>query len=244
MVLSPLVGMALAALLLGAIKLVFRRTGADRTERGFRYGQLASSAAVSLGHGTNDAQKTMGVSAALLVATGYLEAGGEELTIPLWVVLAAHSAIALGTLSGGWRIVRTMGHRITELRPARGFAAETAAAVALFGSTAVGAPVSTTQTVAGSVTGVGVADRETTVNWGVFGQMALCWVITIPTAALAAGAIYQVTQISNHLLAGVVLGLLGAFAVAVLAVGVRKTLRAADLAPETPSRPERQPVAG
>jgi inorganic phosphate transporter, PiT family len=155
-----------------------------------------SSAAVSLGHGTNDAQKTMGVIAALLVATGHQHASGDKLPIPLWVVLAAHTAIALGTISGGWRIVHTMGQRITELRPARGMAAETGAAVALFGSTALGAPVSTTQTVAGAVTGVGAVTKGVPVNWSVFGQMALAWVVTIPAAALAAAGVFALTQLA------------------------------------------------
>jgi PiT family inorganic phosphate transporter len=188
LVVSPIAGLLLAGLLMALLNLWLRNRHESGSERAFKAGQLVSSAAVSLGHGTNDAQKTMGVIAALLVATGHLQAGGDKLQIPLWVVLAAHSAIALGTISGGWRIVETLGQRITELRPARGMAAETGAAVALFGSTALGAPVSTTHTVAGAVTGVGAVTRGVPVNWTVFGQMALAWVVTIPAAALAGAA--------------------------------------------------------
>jgi inorganic phosphate transporter, PiT family len=137
-VVSPIAGMLLAAALMALANWWLARHRESGDERVSKAGQLLSSAAVSPGHGTNDAQKTMGVIAALLVATGHL-GGGDKLTIPLWVVLAAHAAIALGTLSGGWRIVQTMGMRITELRPARGVAAETGAAIALFGSTALGA---------------------------------------------------------------------------------------------------------
>jgi PiT family inorganic phosphate transporter len=168
LVVSPIAG-----LLMALLNLWLRGRHESGNERAFKAGQLVSSAAVSLEHGTNDAQKTMGVIAALLVATGHLQASGDKLPIPLWVVLAAHAAIALGTISGGWRIVQTLGQRITELRPARGMAAETGAAIALFGSTAVGAPVSTTHTMAGAVTGVGVVTRGVPVNWTVFGQMAL-----------------------------------------------------------------------
>ena len=137
-VISPVAGLLLAAGLMWLLNLWLRRHDESGNERVFKAGQLVSSAAMSLGHGTNDAQKTMGVIAALLVATGHLQASGDKLPIPLWVVLAAHTAIALGTISGGWRIVHTLGQRVTELRPARGMAAETGAAIALFGSTALG----------------------------------------------------------------------------------------------------------
>ena len=137
-VISPVAGLLLAAGLMWLCNLWLGRRRESGNERVFKAGQLVSSAAMSLGHGTNDAQKTMGVIAALLVATGHLQASGDKLPIPLWVVLAAHTAIALGTISGGWRIVHTLGQRVTELRPARGMAAETGAAIALFGSTALG----------------------------------------------------------------------------------------------------------
>jgi PiT family inorganic phosphate transporter len=229
LVISPIAGLLLAGLLMAVINLWLRGRRESGSERGFKLGQLVSSAAVSLGHGTNDAQKTMGVIAALLVATGHLQASGDKLPIPLWVVLAAHSAIALGTISGGWRIVETMGRRITELRPARGMAAETGAAIALFGSTALGAPVSTTHTVAGAVTGVGAVTKGAPVNWSVFGQMALAWVFTIPAAALAAATIFAATQLGSHLLAGILLALLGAGLVWALALGLRRTTRSAHL---------------
>jgi PiT family inorganic phosphate transporter len=229
LVVSPVAGLLLAGLLMALLNLWLRGHRASGSERAFKAGQLVSSAAVSLGHGTNDAQKTMGVIAALLVATGHLQASGDKLPIPLWVVLAGHSAIALGTISGGWRIVQTMGQRITELRPARGMAAETGAAIALFGSTALGAPVSTTHTVAGAVTGVGVVTRGAAVNWAVFGQMALAWVFTIPAAALASAAVYAATQLSSHVLAGILLALLGVALAWALAVGLRRTVRAAHL---------------
>jgi inorganic phosphate transporter, PiT family len=145
---------------------------------------------VSLAHGGNDAQKTMGVIAALLVATGHLHADGGTLPIPWWVGLAAETAIALGTVSGGWRIVRTMGTRITQLRPISGFAAETGAALALFGSTALGAPVSTTHTVAGAIAGVGSENRASSVNWSIFRRIAVAWLVTLPVAALVGALAY------------------------------------------------------
>jgi PiT family inorganic phosphate transporter len=226
-VVSPIAGLLLAGLLMALINLWLRNHRESGSERMFKVGQLVSSAAVSLGHGTNDAQKTMGVIAALLVATGHLAGGGDKLQIPLWVVLAAHSAIALGTISGGWRIVETMGMRITRLLPARGVAAETGAAIALFGSTALGAPVSTTHTVAGSVTGVGTVTRGVPVNWSVFGQMAIAWVVTIPAAALLAGGVYGVTQLDSPGAAAVLLGIFGAVLLTALAFGLRRTARSA-----------------
>ncbi len=226
-VVSPIAGLLLAGLLMALINLWLRNHRNSGSERVFKVGQLVSSAAVSLGHGTNDAQKTMGVIAALLVATGHLAGGGDKLQIPLWVVLAAHSAIALGTISGGWRIVETMGMRITRLLPARGVAAETGAAIALFGSTALGAPVSTTHTVAGSVTGVGTVTRGVPVNWSVFGQMAIAWVVTIPAAALLAAGVYGVTQLDSPGAAAVLLGIFGAALLTVLTFGLRRTARGA-----------------
>jgi len=226
-VVSPIAGLLLAGLLMALINLWLRNHRESGSERVFKVGQLVSSAAVSLGHGTNDAQKTMGVIAALLVATGHLAGGGDKLQIPLWVVLAAHSAIALGTISGGWRIVETMGMRITRLLPARGVAAETGAAIALFSSTALGAPVSTTHTVAGSVTGVGTVTRGVPVNWSVFGQMAIAWVVTIPAAALLAAGVYGVTQLNSPGAAAVLLGIFGAVLLTALAFGLRRTARSA-----------------
>jgi PiT family inorganic phosphate transporter len=241
-VVSPVAGLLLAALLMWLINLWLDRHRESGNERIFKAGQLLSSAAVSLGHGTNDAQKTMGVIAALLVATGHLSGSGDQLSIPLWVVLSAHSAIALGTISGGWRIVETMGLRITQLRPARGVAAETGAAIALFGSTAVGAPVSTTHTVAGAVSGVGVATRGAPVNWTVFGQMAVAWVLTIPTAALAAAGVFGITQLSSHAAAATLLAILGAALATALLLGLRRTARGRQFEPDR-IEPGRAPAA-
>jgi predicted metal-binding membrane protein len=182
---------------MAVLRMIFARRDVGRTERGFRALQLVSSAAVSLGHGGNDAQKTMGVITALLVATGHAAAHGGKLHVPLWTVLACEAMIALGTFSGGWRIVRTMGFTITELRPVSGFAAETSAAIALFGSTALGAPVSTTHTVAGAVSGVGITNRGTTTNWSVFGRVALAWLFTMPFTAVVAAAAYELTPLKD-----------------------------------------------
>jgi PiT family inorganic phosphate transporter len=204
MVVSPLVGFVLAAVLMGSLRLALRNRDEERAQRRFGKAQLVSSALVSLGHGGNDAQKTMGVIAAVLIATGHLSAEGD-IDVPLWVVLLAHTAIALGTYAGGWRIVRTMGQRITELRPVSGFAAETSAAVALFVSTHVGAPVSTTQTVAGAIGGAGVANRGTHVDWRVFGRVVAAWVITVPAAALIGAATYLVTAEPPPIVAGVII---------------------------------------
>jgi inorganic phosphate transporter, PiT family len=239
-VVSPLAGLAVGAALMAVARAVERRTGrgdsprAD-SARGFAALQLASSAALSLGHGSNDAQKTMGVIAALLVSTGYLAGGGEEIPVPLWVVLSAHAAIAIGTFSGGWNIVRTMGTRITELRPAGGFAAETGAAVALFGSTAVGAPVSTTHTVAGAVTGVGLASRGQAVSWMVARRMVLTWVVTLPAAGLTAAALYGVTQLPGPARA-MLLALLAVAAAVLAGLAWRGAARAGDISRELEQR--------
>jgi inorganic phosphate transporter, PiT family len=179
-VLSPLIGLAAGLLLTLLIYWVFHRNrNIERLNRGFRHGQLASAAAFSLGHGANDAQKTMGVILALLIATGHATAGSST---PLWVVLSAHTAIALGTLTGGWRIVKTMGSRITRLQPVGGVAAEWAAAVTLFATSAAGIPVSTTHTITGGIVGVGAARRLSAVRWGVAGRVVWAWVLTIPGA--------------------------------------------------------------
>jgi inorganic phosphate transporter, PiT family len=229
-VISPIAGMLLGALIMALLRLILAKANVARTERGFRWAQLASSAAVSVGHGGNDAQKTMGVVAALLVSTGHLRAHGDKLPIPLWVVLAAEAAIALGTLSGGWRIVRTMGMRITQLRPVSGFSAETGAAIALFGSTFLGAPVSTTHTVAGAITGVGTTNRSTTVNWGVFGRVALAWLVTMPFAALVAAAAYVLSTLPSRPLSTAVMTVILLMLLALLAVAIRRAPKAGDLA--------------
>lgn len=240
-VVSPIAGLVLGGLLMALLRLLLSRRDVRRTERGFRVLQLASSAAVSLGHGGNDAQKTMGVIAALLVATGHLNPGGGKLPVPLWVVLAAHLAIAAGTFSGGWRIVRTMGFSITPLRPVSGFAAETGAAIALFGSTAVGAPVSTTHTVAGAVSGVGVANRGTGTNWRVFARMAVAWVVTLPAAAVMSALMWELTERPPHAVSFVLDGAILVVLIGLLAAAIRRAPRAADLENEQlPAGEERE----
>jgi len=155
----------------------------ERLNRGFRRGQLFSAAAFSLGHGGNDAQKTMGIILAVLIATNHLPADAD---VPMWVVLGAHSAIALGTMLGGWRIVKTMGSRITKLQPVGGVAAESAAAVTLFATSFAGIPVSTTHTITGAIVGVGSTRRLSAVRWGIAGQVVWAWILTIPGAFVIA----------------------------------------------------------
>jgi PiT family inorganic phosphate transporter len=179
-VLSPLIGLALGLIVTVCIMWAFHRVRRVETlNRGFRRGQLVSAAAFSLGHGANDAQKTMGVIFALLIATGHATPGDD---VPLWVVLSAHTAIGLGTLRGGWRIVKTMGSKITRLQPVGGLAAESAAATTLFFTSGAGIPVSTTHTVTGAIMGVGATRRLSAVRWGVARQVVLAWVLTIPGA--------------------------------------------------------------
>jgi PiT family inorganic phosphate transporter len=191
-VLSPLIGMTLGFLMMIAVYWVFHRVSVNRVDRVFRVGQLFSAAAYSLGHGGNDAQKTMGIITIVLVSGGFLQMTGDGKLpeIPLWVVLSAHAAIGLGTLSGGWRIVKTMGTKIVKLQPVGGFCAETAGAMTLFGATAFGIPVSTTHTITGSIVGVGSAKRFSAVKWGVAGRIVWAWVLTIPMAALIAALSY------------------------------------------------------
>jgi PiT family inorganic phosphate transporter len=181
---SPLVGMILGVAFTVAIAWIFRRRSPGRVDRFFRRGQLLSAALYSLGHGGADAQKTMGIIAATLAAGGLnLEATRH---IPLWVVLSCHAAMALGTMLGGWRIVRTMGSRVTKLKPAGGFAAETAGALTLFMAIYGGIPVSTTHTIAGAIVGVGMTRRLSAVRWQVARRLVWAWVMTIPCSALMA----------------------------------------------------------
>jgi inorganic phosphate transporter, PiT family len=177
-VLSPLIGLAIGLLIAIGISWAFHRyRNVERLNRGFRRGQLLSAAAFSLGHGANDAQKTMGVILALLIASGHAAA---DASVPLWVVLSAHTAIGLGTLTGGWRIVKTMGSKITRLQPVGGMAAESGAAITLFATSAAGIPVSTTHTITGAIVGVGAARRLSAVRWGVAGRVVWAWILTIP----------------------------------------------------------------
>lgn len=185
-VLAPAIGLGLGLVFMIAIYWIFRRSAPSKVDRWFRRLQLVSAALYSLGHGGNDAQKTMGIIAGALVAGGMM----PTFYIPLWVILSAHAAIALGTLSGGWRIIHTMGQRITRLQPVSGFAAETAGAVSLFVATAMGVPVSTTHTITGAIVGVGSTRRLSAVRWGVAGRIVWAWILTIPAAALIAAATF------------------------------------------------------
>jgi PiT family inorganic phosphate transporter len=184
--LSPIVGLVLGGALMIAVYRLFRNFSPVRVDRLFRKLQLLSAAAYSFGHGTNDAQKTMGIIAGVLFTAGIL----DHFYIPFWIVLMAHTAIGLGTLAGGWRIVRTMGMRITRLKPVGGFCAETAAAISLLGAASAGIPVSTTHTIAGAIMGVGSVQRLTAVHWGVAAKILWAWVLTIPASALVSAACF------------------------------------------------------
>jgi PiT family inorganic phosphate transporter len=187
-VLSPIIGLLLAFTLRVIVYWVFhRRKKVDKLNRGFRRMQLVSAAAFSLGHGANDAQKTLGVLRARLIANGIV---GRDAQVPLWVVLSAHTAIGLGTLFGGWRIVHTMGSKITKLQPVGGMCAETAAAITLFFTAHAGIPVSTTHTITGAIVGVGTTQRLAAVRWGVAGKVVWAWVLTIPGAFVISYFIY------------------------------------------------------
>jgi PiT family inorganic phosphate transporter len=185
-ILSPAIGLILGAGLMIAVYWIFRNWAPQRLDRYFRKLQLLSAAAYSFGHGTNDAQKTMGIMSGVLFTAGIL----DHFYIPFWVVLMAHAAIALGTLAGGWRIVKTMGMKITKLRPVGGFCAETAAATSLLGTAMAGIPVSTTHTIAGGIMGVGSVQRLSAVRWGLAGRIVWAWVLTIPVSGLIAALCY------------------------------------------------------
>ena len=191
-VLSPLIGFLLALLLVLIVSWICRRATPFGVDRTFRILQFASASLYSLGHGGNDAQKTMGIIALLLYSQGYL---GAEFHVPLWVVLSCHGAIALGTLSGGWRIVHTMGSKITRLNPMQGFCAETGGAITLFAATFAGVPVSTTHTITGAIVGVGAARRTSAVRWGVASNIVVAWVLTLPAAGLVSAATYALTTL-------------------------------------------------
>ena len=185
-VLSPLIGLGLGFGFMVIIFWLCRRTAPSRVDSLFRRMQLVSAALFSLGHGANDAQKTMGIIASALFAGGYI----ATFEIPLWVELSAYTAIAAGTLSGGWRIIHTMGSKITRLQPVGGFAAETAGAVSLFVASSMGVPVSTTHTITGAIVVVGSVRRMSAVRWGIAGQIVWAWVLTIPASAIISAATY------------------------------------------------------
>src|SRR6187549_251443 len=187
-VLAPFIGFVLGFGIMVLIFWLMRPFAPSRVDRYFRKLQLVSAALYSLGHGANDAQKTMGIIAGALFAAGYI----QEFTIPFWVEMAAYSAISLGTLSGGWRIIHTMGSKITRLQPVGGFAAETAGAVSLFTATALGVPVSTTHTITGAIVGVGSTRRLSAVRWGIAGRIVWAWILTIPASAAISSATYWI----------------------------------------------------
>ena len=188
---SPMLGMLLGAILMRVVIALFGRRTPSSVDRHFRRAQLVSAALYSIGHGGNDAQKTAGIISAALIAGGQLQAlPGQTPHVPLWVVLACHAAMGLGTLSGGWRIVRTMGMRITKLAPVGGFCAETSGAATLFLATGLGVPVSTTHTITGAIVGAGSQRKFTAVRWGVAGRIVWAWILTVPGAAAISALTY------------------------------------------------------
>jgi PiT family inorganic phosphate transporter len=188
---SPVVGMLFGALLMLAVSWIFVRSTPSKVDRWFRRLQLVSSSLYSLGHGGNDAQKTVGIIWMLLIAAGYL---GSREPVPAWVVIACYVTIALGTAFGGWRIVKTMGQRITKLKPVGGFCAETGGAMMLFFATGLGIPVSTTHTITGAIVGVGVAQSVSAVRWGIAGNIVWAWILTIPCSAFMAGLAWWIAR--------------------------------------------------
>ena len=196
--LAPLIGMVAAVGLMIAVAWIFRRWRPASVDSLFRKGQFVSAALYSLGHGGNDAQKTMGIIVALLIAAGSM-APGTELSLTdsstLWIILGAHTAMAIGTAFGGWRIVRTMGMKITKLKPYGGFCAETGGAFTLFLATHMGIPVSTTHTITGAIVGVGATRGASAVKWGLAGRIVWAWILTIPAAALVSAGTYLLTTI-------------------------------------------------
>ena len=188
---SPLLGYLLGSLMMVAVAWIFRRTRPGRVDKWFRRLQLVSAGAYSLGHGGNDAQKTIGIIWMLLIATGYTAAGDSA--PPMWVIVSCYVAIAVGTMFGGWRIVKTMGQRITKLKPVGGFCAETGGALTLFVATGLGIPVSTTHTITGAIVGVGSTQRASAVRWGVAGNIVWAWILTIPASAFVAAVAYGIS---------------------------------------------------
>jgi PiT family inorganic phosphate transporter len=191
---SPLLGYVLGSAMMVLVAWVFRKTRPAKVDKWFRRMQLVSAGAYSLGHGGNDAQKTIGIIWMLLIATGYAAAGDKS--PPTWTIITCYLAIGAGTMFGGWRIVKTMGQRITKLKPVGGFCAETGGTVTLFLATALGIPVSTTHTITGAIVGVGSVQRASAVRWGVAGTIVWAWILTIPASAMVAALAYW---LSNHL---------------------------------------------
>ena len=190
---SPMLGFVLGSLMVVIVSWVFVRSTPSRVDRWFRRLQLVSAGAYSLGHGGNDAQKTIGIVWMLLIATGYTSA--SDASPPTWTIIACYIAIAAGTMFGGWRIVKTMGQRITKLKPVGGFCAETGGAITLFLATALGIPVSTTHTITGAIVGVGATRRASAVRWGVAGNIVWAWIFTIPASAFVAAVAYWLSLV-------------------------------------------------
>ncbi|BDU56145.1 inorganic phosphate transporter [Limnohabitans sp. TEGF004] len=188
---SPLLGFTLGSLMMVAVAWIFRSFRPSRVDKWFRRLQLVSAGAYSLGHGGNDAQKTIGIIWMLLLATGY--ASAEDKSPPSWTIVSCYMAIGLGTMFGGWRIVKTMGQKITKLKPVGGFCAETGGAMTLFLATGLGIPVSTTHTITGAIVGVGSTQRASAVRWGVAGGIVWAWILTIPASAFVAGVAYWIS---------------------------------------------------
>jgi len=193
-VIAPVIGLSVGWLLMVASLWVFRSASPRRVDSFFRRMQLVSAAAFSLMHGANDAQKTMGIISGALVTGGYLQLQNGKMPIPLWVILIAHTAIGLGTLSGGWRIIKTMGSKITKLQPIGGFSAETGAALAIYIATLLGVGISTTHTITGAIVGVGSTRRLSAVRWGVARQIVWAWLLTIPASAVIGAMTYGVVS--------------------------------------------------
>jgi PiT family inorganic phosphate transporter len=195
-VIAPILGWVLGTLFITIIYNLFKHQTPARTDRTFRHLQLLSAGLYSLGHGTNDAQKTMGIIAGVLFTVPayrhLVSNAAGHLSIPFWIVMMAHAAIALGTMSGGWRIVHTMGSKITKLKPIGGFAAETAGAITLFTSTSMGIPVSTTHVITGAIVGVGTVHGKRAVNWHMASRIVWVWIFTIPLAALISAGVYEI----------------------------------------------------
>jgi PiT family inorganic phosphate transporter len=190
-VISPVVGFLLGIVMGTLVYNLFAHSTPKKVDGLFHKGQLISAAAYSLGHGGNDAQKTMGIIAGLLFSAGYL---GKDFHVPLWIVLSCHGAIALGTIFGGWRIVKTMGNKLAHLKPVDGFCAETSAAIVLFASSALGIPISTTHTITGAIMGVGSLKNTRAVKWGLAGTIVVAWIITIPAAAIISALTYIIAK--------------------------------------------------
>ena len=195
-VLAPVIGMIISYILMILTMLLFKKVSPFNIDKYFRGFQLFSSAIFSLGHGSNDAQKTMGIIAILLFSAGYI---GPEFYVPTWVIFAAYTSIALGTLTGGWKTIRTLGMRLTHLKPVQGFSAETAGAITLMGTSALGIPVSTTHTITGAIVGVGITKRVSAIRWALATNIVTAWILTIPSTAMVSMIIYWLISHIFHI---------------------------------------------